>query len=195
MAQEAINADVESEKRSTPTDSELMRRLANGDMSALGQLVHAHQQHVRVLAFRICGRWDLADDITQEVFLRVYRSASSYQPQAAFSTWLYRIVVNLCLDERKRPRPAQLDPSDAPGTTHPVVTDPDRLVHAERAAAIQRAVAQLPERQRVAIVLHRFEALSHAEIASATGWSTSSVESLLVRAYAELRQALASWAP
>jgi RNA polymerase sigma-70 factor (ECF subfamily) len=190
MATEAVNADVWATKESGSPDAILMRRLATGDIGALAQLVEAHQQRVRTLAFRICGRWELADDVTQEAFLRVHRSAGSYQPQAAFSTWLYRIVVNLCMDQLKRPRLARLDESDPPPTT-----DPNRLMQAERSAAIQRAVAQLPERQRVAILLHRFEGLSHAEIASATGWSRASVESLLVRAYAELRQKLAAWAP
>ncbi len=85
-----------------PSDSELMARLSGGDVSAIGELAHRHQHRVLELAFRTLGHWDLAEDVAQEAFLRVYRAAKTYQPQAEFTTWLYRIVVNLCLDEQRR---------------------------------------------------------------------------------------------
>ena len=160
-------------------------------MHALGQLVERHQQSVRAVALRMTGRWDVADDLAQEVFLRVYRFAGRYKPAAAFRTWLYRIVVNLCLDRAKSPRLSEL-PEEIGDASCEMA---EQLARAERSEAIQRAIAQLPERQRMALVLHRFEHMTHAQIAQATGWSESAVESLLVRAYDQLRQRLSQWSP
>jgi RNA polymerase sigma-70 factor, ECF subfamily len=174
---------------SQPDEPELMRRLAGGDMSALGTIVERHQDRVRSIAYRMLQRWDAADDITQEAFLRVYRSAARYQPTAGFSTWLYRIVVNLCLDAAKKPRMALLSGEDAPAGPS---ADAD-LMARERLAAIQQAIADLPERQRMALVLHRFEGLNHRQIAEAMDASESAVESLLVRAYSGLRERLKPW--
>jgi RNA polymerase sigma-70 factor (ECF subfamily) len=126
------------------------------------------------------------------VFLRLYRSAPTYKPTAAFSTWLYRIVVNLCLDARRRPPLALIAEGDAASTSDPPVDD--RLVREDLCRAVQREVTNLPERQRIALLLHRFEGLGHAKVAAATGWSESAVESLLVRAYAQLRERLKDWA-
>jgi RNA polymerase sigma-70 factor (ECF subfamily) len=166
-----------------------MRLIAAGDMGAFSVLIRRHQQAVRTLAYRVTGRADAADDICQDTFLRVLRGARSYQPAAAFTTWLHRIVVNLCLDRAKRPKLAMLNedrPADA-GT-------PDApLRREEQAAAVQREIAALPERQRIALVFHRFQGLSHAQVAELTGWSESAVEALLVRAYAQLRERLARW--
>lgn len=172
-------------------DPELMRRLADGQMAALASLVQRHQQAVRALACRLTGRWDCADDIAQETFLRVYRSAASYRPAAAFSTWLYRIVVNLCLDLAKRRRPVSLVPENLPLAEAPSAES--ELVEQEKVAAVRQQIDALPARQRTVLVLHRFEGMSHAQIAQTTGWSESAVESLLVRAYAALRQGLAQW--
>jgi RNA polymerase sigma-70 factor, ECF subfamily len=172
-----------------PDDAELMRRMAGGDMTALGLLVSRHQDRVRGLAFRIAMRWDVADDIAQETFLRVYRSAGRYQPTAGFSTWLYRIVVNLCLDQAKKPKAVELSDNDAcRGAPADAV-----LLMRERHAAIEREIAALPERQRVALVLHRFEGLNHRQVAEAMSSTESAVESLLVRAYSRLRDRLKVW--
>lgn len=160
-------------------------------MNALAVLVERHQQRVRRIAYRFCGRWDQADDIAQETFLRMYRAAGSYKPSAAFSTWLYRIVVNLCLDRAKRPRLAALPDEPPPGKA-PAADE--AMVRDECVEAVRRAIASLPERQRIVLLLHRFEHLDHAQIAQSTGWSQSAIESLLVRAYAQLRQRLQVWA-
>ncbi len=173
-------------------DADLMRLLASGKLSALGDLVRRHQDTVRAFAYRMTRRWDLADDIAQEAFLRVYRSAANYRPTAAFRTWLYRIVVNLCLDRVKAARPLALaeDPDLPAGQSADQI-----LALEEQAAAVHRAIDALPERQRTALILHRFENLSHSQIAQSTGWSESAVESLLSRAYTELRQKLMNWDP
>ena len=157
-------------------------------MDALGELVRRHQESIQALAYRTLGRWDLAEDVAQEVFLRVYRSAGKYQPKAKVSTWLYRIAVNLCLDVMRRSKrgPAALS-KDA---NLPVQSVPDPLETSERIEIIRQAVADLPDRQKAVLNLHRYEGLSHQEIAEVTGWSQSAVESLLVRAYANLRKSL-----
>jgi len=106
-----------------------------------------------------------------------------------FTTWLYRIVVNLCLDEkRKRARNGtSLDDMTIEARAEP---DRDPTERKELSQLVQAAIAELPERQRITLVLHRYDGLSHAQIAQVTGWTPSAVESLLVRAYANLREKL-----
>ena len=170
-------------------DSTLMSHVGAGDMSALGELVSRHQDRVLEIAFRTLGRWDLAEDVAQETFLRVHRAARKYKPKAKFTTWLYRIVVNLCLDEKRKRARSGMSLEDAPidaGT----VPNGNIIEKKETTELVKAAVDGLPERQRIALVLHRYEGLSHGQIAEATGWSSSAVESLLVRAYANLRKKL-----
>lgn len=169
------------------SDAQLMAQLARGEMNALGTLVCRHQDHVRDLAFRMTRRHDLADDITQETFLRVLKSAGRYRPGAAFTTWLYRIVANLCLDAARKPRLAALVDAETS------VEDCPRLEVQERRQAVSDAIDELPERQKLALILHRFREMSLAQIAQVSGWSPSAVESLLVRAYASLREKLKEW--
>jgi RNA polymerase sigma-70 factor, ECF subfamily len=185
-------ATIPQQDPSGPADAELMRRLARGDMNALAVLVKRHQDVARRVANWFTGRWDVADDMAQDAFLRLYRGAASYKPTAAFSTWLYRIVVNLCLDHAKRPRLAALP--DEPTCALTGAAPDEALRRQECRDAVRREIAALPERQRIALVLHRFERLDHAQIAQSTGWSESAIESLLVRAYAQLRQRLQAWA-
>ena len=172
-----------------PNDTELMTRLAAGDMAALGDLAKRHQDKVLSLSYRVLGDWHRAEDVAQEAFLRVYRAAKRYKPQARFTTWLYRIVVNLCLDERRKQSKTAATLEDA---------DPAVLAESESNAAerkevvelVKTAVAELPERQRMVVILHRYDGLSHGEISEVTGWTQSAVESLLVRGYANLREKL-----
>ncbi|MCP4247238.1 MAG: sigma-70 family RNA polymerase sigma factor [bacterium] len=169
-----------------------MAAVAAGEMAALGQLVRRHQARALRLARRVMGRDELAEDVVQEAFLRVYRAAAKYRPEARFTTWLHRIVVNLCFDQRRRwvPPPAGVDPTDQQQEARE--TDPaDRSVTDETRQAVRRAVATLPDRQRLAVILHRFEGYSMREVAQVTGWSVSAVESCLVRAYRRLRHKLA----
>ena len=174
-----------------PTDAELMAQLGQGEMPALAVLVGRYQDRVRKLAFRIVGKWDLADDMTQDAFLRLYRTAGRYRPEMPLMALLRRIVVNLCLDWRKRVKPG------AWPNVEPMAGDEwtvnGTIETTEKLAAIRNEISQLPERQRIALTLHRFEELSHEEIAEVTGWSPSAVESLLVRAYSRLRERLKAW--
>ena len=169
-------------------DAQLMSLLAKGDRTALGELVKRHQHRVLEIAYRTTGEHALAEDIGQETFLRVWRSAKRYKPTAQFTTWLYRIVVNLCLDAFKRRKPVTGDVPDGADTG--AAQQGTAVEERERATAVQQAIAALPDRQRVAVVLHRFSGLTVRSIAETTGWSESAVESLLVRAYAALRQSL-----
>ena len=174
----------------TPDDAQFMARLADGDRSALADLVRRHQHRVLEIAYRTTGDQALAEDIGQEAFLRVWKSAARYTPTAQFSTWLYRIVVNLCLDVFKKRKPTAGDLPDGPDLR---AEDPAVILErGDRALAVRRAVVALPERQRIAVVLQRFSGLPIRDIAEATGWTESAVESLLVRAHAALRKTLAS---
>ncbi|MCB9851635.1 MAG: sigma-70 family RNA polymerase sigma factor [Phycisphaerales bacterium] len=172
------------------TDHELMQRVARGERDALAVLVQRHQSRVLSLAYRFLGHWDAAEDVCQDTFLRVFHNAAAYRPDAQFTTWLYRIVANQCWDHRRKaarepvPQSNPIDPVDPAGNAA-------MLERKERQDAIRLAVARLPDRQRLALVLHRFEGMSHAQIAEATGWSAGAVESCIVRAYATLRERLA----
>ena len=173
---------------SVPDDRHCMRILAEGDLRGLGCLYERHKDRVFALALRIMGQSILAEDICQETFLRVQQAAGTYKPQAEFTTWLYRIVVNLCLDEkRKQTRRSwtPLSPEAYPERTGNRSSNHDSQ---ERSFAVRKALQTLNERQRKAVLLHKIEGLSHAEISAKTGWSQSTVESLLVRAYKNLRK-------
>ena len=175
------------------TDAQLMEALAGGDISGLGHLVQRHQDKALALAYRTLGNWDQAEDIVQEAFLRVHKAARRYRPEAKFTTWFYRIVVNLCLDEKRRSRRTGLNIADLPEQqSTDRGDDPSAVLEQnERARKVQQALARLNKRQRMTVVLHRFQGMSHQQIAEVTGWSKSAVESLLVRAYQNLRRDLA----
>lgn len=171
------------------SDLELLQAGAAGDLAALGELIDRHQRQLLSLAYRFTGRWDLAEDVVQETFLRVHRSAGHYRPRAKVSTWLCQIAVNLSLDARRRARRLPRPLGDQAPPPDPVER-PDPIETRELADAVRQAVDALPDRQRTAVLLHRYQEFSTREIAETTGWSESAVESLLVRAYANLRQRL-----
>ena len=171
-------------------DQQLVARIADGDTEALGELVDRHQRRVLSLSYRLLGRWDQAEEASQEAFIKVYRAAQTYRPDALFTTWLYRIVVNQCLDmKRKAGRdPVSVDPASVERISR---EKDDRLEARERDQRVRLAVAQLPQAQQTALLLHRFEGQPIKQIAGVMGKSESAVESLLVRAYARLRELLA----
>lgn len=172
------------------TDEALMSAVSAGDLAALGQLVERHQARSLRLALRITGDAALAEDVTQEAFLRVHRAARRYQPRARFTTWFHRIVVNLCWDHRRKWREGSDLVPERPDDRS--AGPEDSLEQAETRAAVRQAVLALPARQRLAVVLHRFEGRTMRQVAGITGWSESAVESCLVRAYRQLRKDLAS---
>lgn len=158
-------------------------------MAALGDLARRHQDKILSLSYRVLGNWHMAEDVAQETFLRVHRAAKRYKPQAKFTTWLYRIVVNLCFDEQRKQAKAVAPLEDADPAA-PAEPESNAAERKEVVELVKAAVGELPERQRMAVILHRYDGLSHGEISEVTGWSKSAVESLLVRGYANLREKL-----
>ena len=175
-----------------PSDIELMARLGRGDLAALGILAQRYQDRVLSLSYRLLGDWHRAEDVSQETFLRLRQAAAQYEPKAKFTTWLYRIVHNLSLDQRRKAANDRVSLEALPADAEEAAQD-SPAEKRELAEAVQKAIGELPDRQRRVVILHRYEGLSHEEIAEVTGWSKSAVESLLVRAYENLRKKLASY--
>lgn len=175
----------------TLTDEELVVEIGQGRMPFLGELVKRHQQRALHVALRSLGDWQLAEDVVQEGFLRVHRAAPRYKPEAKFSTWFYRIIVNLCMDQLRRHRRQVNLTAHAPAQTVCAGDNPaHRQEILELREAVKQALNRLNERERVAVVLHRFEGLPHGRIADIMETSAAAVESLLVRAYRKLRREL-----
>jgi RNA polymerase sigma-70 factor (ECF subfamily) len=169
-------------------DHELMARVAAGDQTAFRLLARRHTPRALAIARRILGSHALADEVVQEALLRVWTNAPRWRPTAQLRTWLYRIVVNLCLDEKRRPQAA---PLEAAGD----VADPDAdaardLEARERDRLVTAAIDALPPRQRAAIVLTYQEGLGNAEAAAVLDTSVGGIETLLVRARRTLRASL-----
>ena len=169
------------------SDAEEMFRLGEGDVDALGRLVRRHQEKVLALAYRLQESWNQAEEIAQEVFLRMRGAAQRSVPEVEFTTWLYRIVVNLCFDRERRKRRYRASKKGGAGSSGDRNAESDTEVDS-RSEIIRQAAGGLPVRQRTMLVLHRYHNLSRRQIAYVTCCSISAVESLLVRAYANLRK-------
>lgn len=173
------------------SDEYLVQQLGQGRFKALSELVCRHQKRALQLAFRSLNDWHLAEDVVQEAFLRVNRAAPTYRPEAKFSTWFHRIVVNLCMDElRKGQRRARVTVEALTGDTVSEDTPEHVQERTELQQAVREAMDHLNERERMAVILHRFEGHTHEQIAEIMEASVSAIESLLVRAYRKLRQGL-----
>jgi RNA polymerase sigma-70 factor (ECF subfamily) len=170
------------------SDEDLMARIADADARAFEMLARRHADRAFVLAFRITRNRADADEVVQEAMLRVWVNAPRWRPDAAFRTWLYRILVNLCLDRRRHAPFAQIDAAGDPVDTSPDAVS--RIEADQTGRMVAAAIEQLPERQRVALVLTYYEGLSNAETAAVLATSVSSIEALLVRAKRTLRRAL-----
>ena len=171
-------------------DAELLQAIAGGDRAAFDRLSRRHLDRAYGVALRMTGSRADAQDVVQDVFLRLWQRPDAWRPgQAQFSTWLYRVVVNRCLDLKRRPRGTDLDSVEEP--QDPDANAEDSLLDAERSRALDSAVNQLPERQKTAIVLTYTAGLRNAEAASAMDISVKAFEALLVRAKRELRDFLA----
>jgi RNA polymerase sigma-70 factor (ECF subfamily) len=171
-----------------PSDEELMRRIAGGAAAAFRTLARRCIPQAVGLARRILGTAADAEDVAQEAMLRVWTNAPRWRPEARFRTWLYRVVVNLCLNRKRRAPFASLEAAGDPADPRPDTAT--LLEHDERDRAIAAAIARLPERQRAAIVLTFHEGLSNAEAAAVLGTTRSAVETLLARAKQSLRRQL-----
>jgi len=192
-------ADPEAPARSgdDAEDIRLMRLVAGGETTAFEALIERHQALVAGTVARMLGSNSDVEDITQQVFIRVWRSAGRYVARAKFTTWLLKITRNLVFNEMRRtkrhPRvPVQIDPEaeELPLKDETGETPDAALLQAELQKAIESAIAQLPETQRMALVLRRYEDLSYEEIADILELSLPAVKSLLFRARTELRERL-----
>jgi RNA polymerase sigma-70 factor, ECF subfamily len=182
------------------SSEELMARVAKGEEDAFEILVNRHQTSILSLIYRFVGDRTQAKDLAQEVFLRVWQAAKTYKPEAKFTTWIYRIATNLCLNELKSARRWRWFPfhrSNKDCVTSVEETFPDDsasaedvLLSRERSRQISNALQSLPENQRMALALKRYDDLSYREIAQILGCSVSAVESLLVRAKRTLQEKL-----
>ena len=183
------------------SDAEVMLLAGTGDDSAFEYLMEKFRRPIVSFMYRMTHNQAVAEELAQEVFLRVYRSRSSYQAEAKFSTWLYRIATNLGVNyardtrsERTAPSVNLDEPDPETGTT-PDVADATPTVEAEilrqeRLAAIRKHVMALPERQRAAVLMHKYQGLDYKEIGNVLKLSESATKSLLFRAYETLRERL-----
>jgi RNA polymerase sigma-70 factor (ECF subfamily) len=181
-------------------DVRLMRLVARGDTSAFEKVIERHQALVAGTAARMLGSNSDVEDIAQQVFIRVWKSARRYAPRAKFTTWLLKITRNLVFNElRRAKRRAQVSLQPEPGAEGIPLKDetnpaPDAsLLEGELQRAIEEAIMQLPESQRMALVLRRYEQLSYDEIAEVLDLSVPAVKSVLFRARTELRARLSKY--
>jgi RNA polymerase sigma-70 factor (ECF subfamily) len=192
-------ADPEAPPRSgdDAEDVRLMRLVAGGDTAAFESLIERHQALVAGTVARMLGSNSDVEDIAQQVFIRVWRSAGRYVARAKFTTWLLKITRNLVFNEMRRAKrhphvPVQIDPDaqELPLKDENTETPDATLLQTELQQAIESAIMQLPETQRMALVLRRYKDLSYEEIAEVLELSLPAVKSLLFRARTELRERL-----
>ncbi len=181
---------------SEPDDVELMRLAGAGDEQAFEQLVERHQNLVIGTVAKMLGGTEGAEDIAQQVFVRIWQSAPRYRPEAKFTTWLLTIVRNLVFNETRRRRrgffqPFENDDGSVPDIHDLSIRDASaELDERELREAIDAAIAALPEAQRMAIIFRRFEDMPYEDIAEVLKTSVPAVKSLLFRAREDLRERL-----
>jgi RNA polymerase sigma-70 factor (ECF subfamily) len=179
-------------------DADVMLRVKAGDDSAFVYLVQKYRRAMVSFMYRMVRNPATAEDLAQEVFLRVYRSRENYEPSAKFTTWLYRIATNLAVNyarDSRHERPENMVSIDEKDEESGLSVDvPDTsltaeqgILRRERMAAIRQKVQQLPERQRVAVVMHKYQQMDYRQIAQVLKLSESATKSLLFRAYETLR--------
>jgi RNA polymerase sigma-70 factor (ECF subfamily) len=178
-------------------DVRLMQLVSRGDTAALEELIQRHQFLVAGTVARMLGSNSEVEDIAQQVFIRVWKSAGRYVARAKFTTWLLKITRNLVFNElRRSKRHAHVPIQTEPGAEERPLEDeaaqaPDAsLLETELQQAIERAITQLPESQRMALILRRYEEMSYEEIGEILGLSVPAVKSVLFRARTELRERL-----
>jgi RNA polymerase sigma-70 factor (ECF subfamily) len=178
-------------------DVRLMLQVSAGETDAFEQLVERHQRLVLGTVARMLGSNSDVDDIAQQVFVRVWKSAKRYVPRAKFTTWLLKITRNLVFNElRRRSRhasvPLQLDQEEEerPVKDERAIPPDASLLEEELQQAIEEAIAKLPETQRMAVILRRYDGLTYEEIADVLDQSVPAVKSLLFRGRTELRATL-----
>jgi len=179
------------------TDEELVARSIGGDLDSFNQLVLRWERPIYALAYRVIGREEDARDVCQETFLRAFRALGGFKGQAKFSSWLYRITLNLCRDwirrERRQPlaqTPEGVDLVELAGEGADVDSVEDLVARKEIGAAVSKAMALLPEEQRTAIVLKEYHGLTFQEIADMLDCPLSTVKTRLYQGLTVLRRQL-----
>lgn len=183
-------------------DAELMLRVKEGDGASFAVLLDKHRSSVVHFLYRMIQNQAVSEELAQEVFLRVYRSRATYEPTAKFTTWLFRIATHLALNSLRDGKHERMqerlddDSSDLPvrqvSDTRPSVEQ--SMVYQAKLDEIRRAIAMLPEKQRAAVLMHKYEEMEYSQIARVLSCSESAVKSLLFRAYETLRARLAHMA-
>lgn len=182
-------------------DIALMERVKAGDSEAFNLLMKKYEKTVVNLVFRFTGDRESAEDLAQEVFLRVYRAAGRFEARAKFFTYLYKVTLNLCRNARAKAQRRRTNSLDAPRPGYedqplkreledPAGSAEDHLARQELAEVVREAVMDLPEEQRVAVILQRYQGLAYEEIADTLGLSIPAVKSRLHRAKLNLRKKL-----
>ncbi len=180
-------------------DAELMLRVREGDEASFSALLDRHRAPVIHFLYRMVQNQAVSEELAQEVFLRVYRSRSTYEPTAKFTTWLFRIATHLALnwirDGKNEKSQESLDQGTAEGATRQVAdrlrTVEQEMLYQARLAEVRQAIELLPAKQRAAVLMHKYEEMDYSQIAGVLGCSESAVKSLLFRAYESLRSRLA----
>ena len=183
------------------SDAEMMLRVKSGDDSAFDYLVQKYRRAMIGFMYRMSHNAATAEDLAQEVFLRVYRSRASYEASAKFSTWIYRIATNLGVNHARDTRHERaenvtnLDEPDEESGQTPDLADKapnveQEILQRERLAAIRQKVEGLPERQKLAVLMHKYQQMDYKQIAEVLKLSESATKSLLFRAYETLRTQL-----
>jgi RNA polymerase sigma-70 factor, ECF subfamily len=182
----------------TWTDEELVARSIRGDNESFNQLILRWERPIFALAYRTIGREEDARDVCQETFLRAFRSLSGFRGQSKFSSWLYRIALNLCRDWMRRERrtpvvqpPEDVDLLELASAAEPSESIEDLVARQDLTRAVERAMAVLPPEQRTAIVLKEYHGLTFQEIADLVGCPLSTVKTRLYQGLTVLRRELA----
>jgi RNA polymerase sigma-70 factor (ECF subfamily) len=180
------------------TDEELVARSIGGDPDSFNELIRRWERPIYALAYRQLGREEDARDVCQETFLRAYRALKGFRGQSKFSSWLYRIAINLCRDWLRRERrtpittiPEDVDLMELAAAREPAESVEDRIARHDLSRAVERAMAILPVEQRAAIVLKEYHGLTFQEIADLVGCPLSTVKTRLYQGLTVLRRELA----
>ena len=179
------------------TDEELVARSRGGDLDSFNQLVVRWERPIYALAYRVIGREEDARDVAQETFLRAFRALGGFKGQAKFSSWLYRITLNLCRDWMRRERrtpvsqaPEGIDIIELAGEGEPAESIEDVVTRKQLGRAVEKAMAMLPEDQRTAIIMKEYHGLTFQEIADLLDCPLSTVKTRLYQGLSVLRRQL-----
>lgn len=201
----AQKADALPKKYANDVDLQLMLRVKAGDAEAFNTLMQKHEKTVVNLVYRFTGNREIADDLAQEVFLRIYRAAGRFEPKAKFFTYLYTVTLNLCRNHRAKAQRRQTSSLDetrqgqnggqmpSRELVDPTGSAEDQVSRLELSSVVREAVDSLPEQQREAVLLQRFQGLGYDEIAEALKLSVPAVKSRIHRAKLNLQEKLAPY--